>query len=446
MKVLLVYTNRNRQNAPPPVGLAFIANAMKKAGHEVHLTDLMFSTDPLADLAAAVRDFRPGVAGFSIRNLDEQDMSRESTTLQQIRPFVQALKQAGVATVLGGMAFSTFPRQMLEYMGADYGIAGQGEEGFPQLVRSLEEGSPDLTIPGLVWRMDGQIRANPPSLPGYRNARADWSVIDHAAYRRCRWMPTSVIVKTGCNYRCSYCDAPTVFGDHFVMRQVDAITDDIRCLRHEHGMRVMFLADPCFNSPPDFAKEVLEAIIRADLGVYLITTVIPVAGHCDAEFFELFLRAGGQLAVFGVEGLSATMLESYAKPFAMQDVVRSCVLAREKGVRVGVTAMFGGPGETESTLGEAEETLERLPFAMLMSCLGIRIVPGAPLFQVARREGVVQSPEELMFPRFYLSPALDEEKARARIRAMTRRYSHRFVRMIPFGIRWTLAQRLGLVF
>jgi len=44
--VLLVSTNREKNPYPvAPLGLLFIANALKMAGHEVSLLDLCFSED-----------------------------------------------------------------------------------------------------------------------------------------------------------------------------------------------------------------------------------------------------------------------------------------------------------------------------------------------------------------------------------------------------------------
>jgi len=43
MKVLLVYTNRYRPMAPPPIGIAYLAGPLLREGHEVKVLDLMFS-------------------------------------------------------------------------------------------------------------------------------------------------------------------------------------------------------------------------------------------------------------------------------------------------------------------------------------------------------------------------------------------------------------------
>lgn len=433
--------------APPPIGLAALGPPLEAAGHEVRVLDLMFARGALAALEGALDDFAPDLVGYSIRNVDEQDMSRPSTTLADIRPFVGIATARGLPAVLGGAAFSTFPEQMLGFMGADYGIAGQGEASLPRLAASLGSGRRDdlADIPGLVWRDGDRVRANAPVHPGYAGVRMDWGKLGLGQYRRSMFQ-SSVMVRSGCNFRCSYCDVPHVFGGEAVAREPEEIVDDIRRLHDEHGARVVFLNDPCFNAPIDGAKRLLEALVRAKLGVYVSSTFVPVTGHYDDELFALYRRAGGIFSVFGIEALSEAMARSYAKPFVIDDAIRSAELARRHGVRAICMAMFGGPGETDATFDEALRTIGRLPYAFMSTCFGIRILPRTPLFDTARREGVVESERDLFFPKYYLSPDLAVARARARLKgALAARFPH-VLRTIPIGLRLQLVQNLGLVF
>ena len=75
MKVLMISTNRNRLPVPVmPAGACLVAEAVRRAGHEVRLLDLMFEPDPARAIGAAVCSFAPDVAGISMRNIDNNDM------------------------------------------------------------------------------------------------------------------------------------------------------------------------------------------------------------------------------------------------------------------------------------------------------------------------------------------------------------------------------------
>ncbi len=75
MRVLLISVNRERQPYPvAPLGLCYVAAALRAAHHEPRLLDLCFSDDIRADIEAAVRDFAPQAVGLGLRNLDNTSM------------------------------------------------------------------------------------------------------------------------------------------------------------------------------------------------------------------------------------------------------------------------------------------------------------------------------------------------------------------------------------
>ena len=137
MRVLLVNSNRMQ---PPigPIGLDYLADSLSAAGHEVRLLDLCFSESLAADLEGAVRGFAPEVIGVTVRNTDDCYFSSQAFFLPEIRKVIGQLRRLSDApVVLGGVGFSVTPVAALEYCGADFGIAGEGEVAFPELLKAL---------------------------------------------------------------------------------------------------------------------------------------------------------------------------------------------------------------------------------------------------------------------------------------------------------------------
>lgn len=444
MNILLIYTNRDNYLAPQPIGLAYLAAPLKRKGHNIKLLDLMFSKNPHRELNNTIDEFKPDIVAFSIRNLDNQYMLDLRNPLPEIKNYVELSRSKGLTTVLGGTAFTTFPKEMLEYMNADYGISGQGEESFPLLVEAIANDKHETRIPGLVWWEGDSVRTNPPIIVGYVNSQADWSLLNLHKYRRTYW-PACVVIKTGCPYKCAYCDAKTTFGDRFIFRHIEAIIDDIRTIQRTHGISVFHLSDPCFNSPLDWAKEVLRAIIRENLKIYFNTTVVPIHGCYDDEFFELYTKAGGIFTILGAESFSQTMLENYRKPFSIEDVYNCSKLANKHGLTFGVELLFGGPGENAKTIIESMAFLPKINYSLFLFGIGIRILPNTEIFDIAKREGIVNDSSELLFPKFYVSPELDMDWARKYIQKSLRRYSYRGIKMIPFGLRSLFARYLSVI-
>ncbi len=140
MRVLLISANREEiYMRTLPLGLACVAAATKKAGHEVTLLDLMEEENPLESIRRdIISTFNPEVIGLSIRNIDDQKMEPARFLLDRNKEIVSLCRQLSSAPiVLGGAGFSIFPEQTLDYLEADMGIQGEGEAIFPQLVDRL---------------------------------------------------------------------------------------------------------------------------------------------------------------------------------------------------------------------------------------------------------------------------------------------------------------------
>ncbi len=434
MKILLIYTNTNRYLAPPPVGLTMIAEAVAGA-HTVEFVDCMFAAEPEAKVLRAAQTFQPDLIGLSIRIVDDQDSRHPHSPLEALKQVVDQLRKVSRAPiVLGGSGFTTFPVEMLEFLGADYGVAGPGEKVFPRLVESLAAGRLDETLPGLVFRREGQVAANAPQFDGYPAAfLPERAYYDHRRYARAAHFSGLVISKMGCPYRCIYCDPQVTAGRHFLLRSPEAIVSELEYQARRFNVRAVHLSDPCFNAPLDYAKTVAEAILRSGLRLALNTTLRPEP--LDEELVRLMKRAGFIFLVMGADTLSETMLEWYQKGFTLGQMERCCQLLQKHDLPYMVECVFGGPGETARTLAESLDFLGRIRPALTHLGAGLRIMPDTDLYRLALAEGRVQGRAELLFPHFYFSPATAPDMLYQRIEAYNKRYGYRQARMAWVGLR-----------
>jgi len=85
--------------------------------------------------------------------------------------------------------------------------------------------------------------------------------------------------------------------------------------------------------------------------------------------------------------------------------------------------LFGGPGEDEESIEESFHLMDQLDPTAVIAMLGIRIYPGTEMEQLSLSQGVIHQDSNLIYPYFYVSPALRgklrdiiQEKALARKR------------------------------
>ena len=137
MRVLIVAANTERGNMiTMPLGAGLVAGAARRAGHDVRFLDLLTCADPSGSVTHAIDAFAREAIGISVRNIDDQNRDQPRFLLAQIRPVGDACRASSAAPIiLGGPGFSIFPDATLRYLGADFGIAGDGEIALVELLR-----------------------------------------------------------------------------------------------------------------------------------------------------------------------------------------------------------------------------------------------------------------------------------------------------------------------
>lgn len=152
MRVLLISSNIEQITMPVlPMGLAGIAAAAEKVGHEVRLLNLLVRDDSRQLIKKAVQDFEPELIGISVRNIDDQCRENPRFLLEPVKEVVRSCRAFSSAPiVLGGAGYTIFPRRALDYLGADLGIRGEGEQAFLRLLDRLQHNADITEVPGLV--------------------------------------------------------------------------------------------------------------------------------------------------------------------------------------------------------------------------------------------------------------------------------------------------------
>ena len=75
-----------------PLGLACVAAAVRQAGHDVELLDMMDSRDSKSLIEDSIRSFLPELIGISVRNIDNQTMENPVFLLEQSKEVAQSLQ------------------------------------------------------------------------------------------------------------------------------------------------------------------------------------------------------------------------------------------------------------------------------------------------------------------------------------------------------------------
>ena len=364
MRVLLVSANREKLPSPVvPIGPLAVAAALRD-DHEVRLLDLCFEEDPRAAVEKSVGAFDPEVIGVGLRNLHTNAYDGMERLVAEYGELVAWIRAASTApVVLGGPAYSLQPETLLARLGGDYGVVGEGERIFRELVDDLSRGRTPPSI-----RRAG---AAPPPLLRTRRlyGAASWPVSDLDDLP----LPARDLVdpryyefdgtdnlqtKRGCAFACAYCDYPDLEGSKVRVRDPAAIADEMTARAGVPGVTHMFFVDSVFNVPRSHAIAVCEEIERRGNPLPWVCYASPVS--LDEEVVCAMARAGCQGVEIGSDSGTPRMLEQLRKPFSIEHIVSSRELFRAHGVRDCHTFVLGAFDETPEEVKETLAFVDRL--------------------------------------------------------------------------------------
>jgi len=405
MRVLLISANTEMINMPTlPLGLACVAAATQKAGHEVAMVDLMTEKDTQSVLKKTIEGFRPDLIGISVRNIDDQNMAHPRFLLDPVKKIVAVCRSfSGAKIVLGGAGYSIFPEVALSFLSADMGIQGEGEVVFPDLLERIERAASLLEMPGLY--LPGQShpckRVFEKNLDRLPLPSAD---LLSMPYRKEElWMP--VQTRRGCPMSCSYCSTGMIEGQMLRKHTPETMVDWIAQWR-EGGVHQFYFVDNTFNLPPSYAKEICRKLVDRDLNIRWWSILYPK--HVDRKLAADMARAGCEQVSIGFESGSERILKNMNKKFHLKEVRRISEILSEQGIKRMGFLLLGSPGETRKSVEESLTFADSLKLNSLKITAGVRIYPHTVLAKKAMEEGVIASQDELLFPRFYLARDLED--------------------------------------
>ena len=405
MRVLLVSGNREEIDIRvPALGLACIAASAEAAGHEVQLLDLLISKDPETSVAEAVSSFRPGVIGVSVRNIDDQRMRNPKFLLEQAREAVGWCRKVSSAPiVLGGAGFSILPQPVLEYLGADMGIQGEGEVLFPELLKRMQGRGHVEEMPGLFLKGKAQ-----PARRTFTKELDSLPLPDPSLLARslsgAKEAPVPVQTRRGCPLSCSYCSTPTIEGKTVRRRSPEAVISWMaRCV--DEGFRNFYFVDNTFNLPPSYAMNICSKIVAAGLDISWTCILFP--GTLDPKLAELLEKSGCGEVSIGFESGAENMLHRMRKQYALGEVRRTCDLLQQHHIRRMGFLLLGGPGETRESVDASLSFAEELDLDALKVSIGVRIYPNTDVSRQAAKEGLIGSDQDLLKPTFYLAKEVE---------------------------------------
>ncbi len=410
----------------PPIGEAYLASYLLSQGHEVMYIDLTLSNDFKNDVSKAINDFNPQLIGISIRNIDSTTYPGNLFFYLPLKNIVQYIKQIAepeIPIILGGSGFSIFSEEILRDLNHDIGVIGDGEYVFAEILKRIENDDDPRKIERGICFIDrnGEYHQRPP----WRVENLDdlpipaRELIDNDEYiysmnkKGAIW--GNIQTKRGCPRKCIYCSYRYIEGSMVRYRSPEKIAEELDFMVNNLGFKNIYFVDGVLNLNYKHLERICQEIIKHKLEFKWGANYDPNKEFID--LMPLMKESGVTHLDTGFESLSEEILKKIKGNRTPDDAILTSKKCLDLEIEQLIHVIVGGPGETLETVRASFNQLESIDNFRgeiwegdndVVIFVGMRIYPHTPLQLIAENDGIISKGQNLLKPKFYISPKTKE--------------------------------------
>lgn len=381
--IVLVRVHNQENSVNPPLGLLYVGDALKKAGHEVKVYHI--SEKDIYLYADEICKLNPLWVGFSVNTGWSMKASHEmSKTIKRIKP---------IPIVWGNAHPSLVPEQCLCEEAIDYVVIGEGEITAVELSDALSKKTDISSVKGIGFKNDeGQVIINERRelIQDLDQYEMDWSLIDmekyvYSAPEFGMKRAFQFITSRGCPHNCSFC-----FNLRFNRRKWRAHSEEyvvsrILKLRKDLCLDGIRFWDDNFFTDKKRAFSILEKI---DLPY---TSEIRV-DYINEEFVQRLSETRCRMVLLGFESGSDRILKLINKgTTSSQNMQALRMMNKHKDILIHPSFLVGLPTETaaeyQQTIDQFADMIQTQPNFWFVRLGSYVPYPGTDLYDMAVSNG-----------------------------------------------------------
>ena len=394
MRVLFVAYDNESHISYFPIGLSYLAAILRAKGCDVSIYNQDVYHFPEDHLVEHLKEERYDVIGVGIIGgyYTYRKLLRISRAIQSApnRPFY----------VIGGHGPSAEPEFFLDKTQADAVVIGEGEAVLANLVDALADGRSLSTVRGIAYREGESVAVNEreqviEDIDAIPMPAWDLFPMEHYVLRQLPGLTSCdrcfhVVASRGCLFSCTFCYR---MDPGYRRRSADSIIEEMGRLKTDYHVTGFDFNDELFMCGASKTIAFCEQLMRADLGIRFACQ--GRLNFATPDVLKAMKHAGCVFIGYGVESLDEGALKGMNKNLTVKQIVEGVENTLAADIMPGLYVMWGNIGETADSLDKAVEFLLKYNAGdQLRTVRPVTPYPGCELYDHARREGLLDGPED----------------------------------------------------
>lgn len=404
LKVLLINISLrpNSDKLIFPIGIGYIATAIKLAGFELEILDLDILKLPSEELKKTLKQI----------DFDVVTMGCIVTGYKYVKELSKIIKECrDVPIIVGNSVATSIPKILLGKTAADIGIIGEGDITIVELLHALEQGKSIDNIPGIFYKKNGEIKFTKerPLIPNLDNLPfINYDLFNMEVYLKkyklgiTKPYPiefekiTALPINTarGCPFNCTFCYH--VFKNKkYRYRSAQNISKEISLLKNKYGVNYVEFFDELTLFSKKRVAEIADTLLQNNPHLFWVGDCRgDLFGENDLALAKKLKQSGCVCLGYSLESADENILKTINKKMSVEQFKTQTRILKEAGIPVITSLVLGYP---EETLESLQKTFDVCYESGIYPSAGYLLPqPGTPMYEYAKKMGKIQDEEEYL--------------------------------------------------